>query len=335
MKCTWKLAAAGLVSLAALVVGCDGSDDGSDPAPDAGPGPAITADQLVARAAQATCDALFRCCLSNEDLAAYFLPVSTRDREGDDVDLIDRVPPNAPLTAEQCPDLLSDIFTRSGIGPWAVAAADGQVAFDEDAAIACLDNLDDASCGEPARAALFDPTCFGLSAPGGGSEQRSFIARTTTSGACSSIVDGFGGLYYGTCDPNAAFCCVLDNTGRCGFPREGAIGNCAPVSAVGEECSFFDPTQLCATGVDCIVDGQRDVCAAPLTAPIELGQPCYDPATFQVLGECVDGVCDVLGASPVCIPFIEDGDACDSSDECRSRVCEENRCVADTTCEGP
>ena len=76
--------------------------------------------------------------------------------------------------------------------------------FDGAAFTSCVAALDGA-CGAPARAALFDSTCFGFAPPAGGDAQRRMVHRVAGVGAgCAPVRDGVGAAFFGTCDPTAA-----------------------------------------------------------------------------------------------------------------------------------
>jgi hypothetical protein len=326
-----------LLLLGAALACAPSSEPGGAP-PDTGDPPAelLPLGALRAEIARATCDALFRCCAPGDDLAIFFAPVANADPNGRYADVIAQVPPNRELSAADCPAVLEQIHAVSGIGAWLDAATAGLVDYREPEARACIAALDDAGCGAPARAALFDQTCFALAPPDGGEEQRRSFARTAAADeACRPIADGFGGLFYGSCDPHAAFCCVLNDAGRCSFPSAASTGTCQRVSAVGEPCSMLLPVQLCATGLECVPDsaGQGDRCLAPSRAPLTTGAACYDPSRFVVLGECVDGYCDLLG-SDRCEAKKLDGLSCAGGVECASGACEGGRCGPPTLC-GP
>jgi hypothetical protein len=300
-----------------------------------GVGPAV--DDVVDAAAVALCDALYRCCPTEDELARFFAPVSGSDPNGVFADLIPRVPPQATLSADDCPDVVAEVHARKGVGPFARAAALGELDYDGAAAQACIDALDTAACGDDVVAALFDGTCFSLSPPLGGEEQRSMFNRTATSGACHPLADGFGGIFFGTCDPTTSFCCIEDGTGQCGFGGVDATGTCARAAQAGEACSTFAPVLLCATGLECIPGagpGGADGCVPPLTTPLSEGDDCYDENNFQLLGECVDGWCDATGSN-VCEPRRADGEDCQTADQCESLGCVEGVCGVDDFCAGP
>jgi len=204
------------------------------------------------------------------------------------------------------------------------AANAGSVAYDAAAFATCITALDNAACGEPARKALWDSECLGFAAPGGGDEQRSMFRRTGGVGAaCGPIRDGIGAAFYGTCDPEVAYCCYTDPARPgCQFPFEASgaprAGQCAAIAAVGAECSETAPIRLCATGNSC--DAETATCVAPAQATLAVGAACIDNS-FNLLGECQDSYCDVFG-SKRCEPLRTDRTACTTGDECRSGQCE-------------
>lgn len=324
------------LAIAACTPGTTGDDAGT--AADGGPtSDALPLSSVRAEAARATCAALFRCCPSTEELAIFFAPVSGGDPDGKYKDLIPKVPPNAPLAAADCPALVDEIYELTSLGPWVAAAEDGYVDYRPARAAECIAALDDATCGEGVRAALFDSTCFSLLPPEGGDIQRSVFARVAAEGdTCAPIADGFGSLYFGSCNPDETFCCVKEATGRCGFPSEGKTGTCERASVVGESCSLFDPVQVCATGLECIPTagpGGTDGCLAPSTEPLALGDDCYDDTQFRLLGDCSGGYCDLFGSNQ-CEAQKADGASCQYAEECTSGACEDGTCGTSTVCTG-
>ena len=299
-----------------------------------GDGPAAAA--VVDAAAVALCGALYRCCPSDEELARFFAPVATSDPDGVFADVIPRVPPNAPLSADECPSLVAAVHRTKGIGPFAAAAAAGEVDYDAAAAQSCLTRLDDATCGDDVTAALFDGTCFGLSAPLGGDQQRSMFTRTATDGTCHPLADGFGGILFGTCDPTTSFCCIDDGSGACGFGGTDDVGTCAPAAQEGEACSAFAPVLVCATGLECIPEagpGGSDGCVAPSLTTLADGDVCYDESVYRLLGDCVGGWCDATGTNR-CEPRRVDGAECQTADQCVSLGCVDGICGVDDFCAG-
>jgi hypothetical protein len=254
------LGRAGLVAALALA-GC-GTGDGAAPidAPrgvdaattDAPPAPPVELDGFTATAADAVCAALFRCC--DDDLVAYFAPFRTDERLAA---FADRLPPTAALDEAGCRAVLREIYDVAPFGDWVAAAQRGEVAYLPAAAGACVAELGAAACGAPARAALYDSTCFAYAAPSGGAEQRRMFARSRTTGAaCAPIRDGLGGVFYGSCDPTQAFCCYsVAGSAGCQFPfaadgavRPGPPASRSPPSArrarPGCRCSCARPGRL-------------------------------------------------------------------------------------------
>jgi hypothetical protein len=145
--------------------------------------------------------------------------------------------------------------------------------------------------------------------------------------SCGALYDGVGGVFYGTCDPEVAFCCRRDDRGDCLPASEGAVGECVAVSAEGEACSAF-PAQLCATGYECSVDGR---CEAPNTTPLNIGDTCTE--NLSLLGECVDSFCD-FGGSDQCTALLADGEACGFHYECQGGSCFMGICQESNFCIG-
>lgn len=332
------LGRAGLVA-ALVLAGCGTSDrattidapGGADAATTDGPsGPPVELDGFTATAADAVCAALFRCC--DDDLVTYFAPFRADERLAA---FADRLPPAAALDEAGCRAVLREIYDVTPFGDWVAAARRGDVAYLPAAAGACAAELGAAACGAPARAALYDSTCFAYAAPGGGAEQRRMFARTRTAGAtCAPIRDGLGGVFYGSCDPTQAFCCyAAAGSSGCQFPfaADGTTrpGTCQPVAAAGQACSTSLPLQLCATGADC--DSATDQCRAGVDAPLAIGATCVD-ASFNLLGVCQASWCDVLGTKR-CEALRADGATCGGGDECASGLCQ-GTCRPNDVCTG-
>ena len=285
----------------------------------------IPLSALVDETAVATCDALFRCC-TEQNVLDFFAPIVNNPRYEE---IVDMIPPNVNVDAASCPDLMRVILDVAPIGSWVRAVERGEVSYDGEAAQACRDTLNSASCGDDVLSALYDGTCLSYTAPLGGDEQRKMFSRARATGeSCGPIYDGVGGVFYGTCDPHVAFCCVRNERGDC-LPAssEDTVGECVAVSAVGEACSAF-PAQLCATGFECNVDG---VCEALNTTPLAVGQACTE--NFSALGECVDSYCD-YGNTDTCVAFLPDGAECTFHYECEGGSCIEGTCQVNTYCVG-
>lgn len=328
-----------LLVVIAVLVGCSpsggsGSGSGSGSA-DAGPGidagvedaGSLAVDGLVSAVAAATCGALTRCC-DDASVNSYFSSYRNNTRLEA---LANRFPPAAPMDPATCPALLEEAFQLVPWGPWVEAVRAGRVGYDGTEATACLETLGRAACGDAVTQALFDGTCVGFLPPAGGSSQRRMFQRTAGEGtACNALSDGVGSALYGTCNPEVAFCCVQRAGGTgCGFPGDGAQGECTPVSPSGGECGSV-PLQLCATGASC--DSATESCLVEPTATLEPGEPCTT-ASFTLLGTCVDSWCDVLG-SRACEPKRPDGEACQGASECASGACETGTCRLSTFCRG-
>ena len=318
----WMAGCAGAPPVALPGDAGDGPDAGE--AVDAGP-PAVGADGLVQRVARSSCGALFRCC----DAASrqrYFASYQSNARLAA---LAARFP---PADEASCAPLLEEALAIVPLGPWIQAVDAGSVAFDGAAAAACLWTLDGAACGAPVRDALFDGRCFAFNPPSGGQEQRAMFVRTGGEGTpCRSLNDGIGGGFYGTCNPQEAFCCYeRPGVPGCALTNSAGQGTCRAVSGEGEACGV-SPLQLCATGVDC--DTASGTCRAPARAVLANGQPCADPG-FSLLGECADGWCDLFGTR-ACSPRKAEGAACFGPDECAGGDCVLGRCAVNSLCVAP
>lgn len=283
-------------------------------------------------AAAAICGALFRCC-DGGDVEEYFAAYRANERLAA---FVDRLPPAVELDEASCREVVAEMIEVTPFGDWVDAAEADRVGFDAGAFDACLAELDGAACGAEVRAALYDGTCLGFAAPTGGAEQRRMFTRTAGVGtACAPLRDGVGAVFYGTCDPTAAFCCYADPANPelgCTFPFDGdgnaRAGTCAAIAADGQACSTAPPLQLCATGLSC---DDTDRCRLDGTAPLAVGEACVDQA-FNVLGECQASYCDLLGTGR-CEPLRDDGERCGAAFECASGRCA-GTCVTNDVCDG-
>ena len=296
---------------------------------DAGESFSGDAGDFVTAVSSAICDAMFRCCDGNSHewfFQAWRDNALVSDR-------VAEMPPNMLLNVESCPALVADLMVETWLGGWMSTVSDGMVELDLLQAGNCLDELRNATCGDPLRAALTDRTCFSVSAPSGGLEQRRFVRRTSIEGAdCRPIGDGFGGLYYGSCDSTRAFCCVPDETGSCSaYPVVGDVGTCQAITPDGESCSQEPPLQMCQTGPSCV----EGVCVPNATAPLSVGEVCYEQSTYSLLGECDEGWCDLFGSQECESPKAE-SEPCFMADECDSDWCDPSTqtCVLNPICNG-
>lgn len=270
---------------------------------------------LIDEAAEAVCAGLTRCC-DDTAMAQFFGPIV----EGELFESFrGRVPPMATLTEDECGDVLAEIYAIRPFGDWVEAASRGEVDFVESELDACLTELDEAECGAEMASRLFDGECLAFVAPNGGESQRRMFDRTRTEGdACAPISDGLGAGFYGSCDPLLAFCCYrAPGSDDCAFPVAGAVGTCAAVADEGEPCAYGSlPLQLCATGLYCNDMGR---CEAEATTPLDNGEPCAS-AGFDILGECSDGYCDLLGTRE-CTARKANGESCTGGEECAGGEC--------------
>ena len=289
---------------------------------------AVTADNLIDRVAKSVCGALTRCC-DTESQVSYFAPVA-------DSEFLEsyqnRFPTNAPLDYPACLNLMLDILPELYLGSWLSRVDAGEVTFNTDAAQTCLQNLDDATCGLSMRNALYDNTCFGLAAPYGDDEVRKVFTRTGEENAsCAAIRDGFGGLYYGSCNPQTAFCCIPSESleGSCSpYPSLSETGVCMRASQEGESCNEM-PLQLCKTGLYC--DTETATCKRDVWATLELGDTCMEG--FDFLGECDKSFCDFQ--TQICEPLKNEDEGCMYGSECVTGWCDQATqvCTANPICE--
>jgi len=289
-------------------------------------------DTLVERAAAATCDAVAECCSADES-EAFFSGIANHPRLED---IADQFPPNAPLDAETCPDLVSTAYETVSLGSWIAAAREGLVTFDLDAANDCLEALDAVGCDVSFSDVFFSGECFGFTPPYGAGQRRAAFDRFSREGdACVPLTDGTGGAFFGTCDPSKAWCAFVEQ-GRTRIVPDGEAGVCVPVASTGEACGFvIEPGtppafSVCQQGLECNLDNE---CVAPNQDEIAMGQACYDSAAFTLLGDCVNSYCDILGSNE-CVALKNDGANCTHSYECGSDFCEAGVCTAGQFCDG-
>ena len=286
---------------------------------------AITAENVIEEAAKSVCSALTRCCDADSQ-KFYFDPF----RDAEFLQEYQAQLPNGELMDEaSCLSLMKNIYPKIWLGSWLERVAANEAEFDGNAAATCLATLDNAACGEPLRDALFDTTCFSNSAPGGGDEQRVIFKRTQTAGAsCAPVRDGFGGLYYGSCQAENSFCCIEDSMGNCSpFPSLSKTGTCKTASQLDEACNDF-PMQLCATGLFCNTNILK--CEKPTYSPLQVGEACMEGIDF--LGDCVNSWCDF--SSKKCEPLKAPGKSCSFSMECDTGWCsdKDKTCIANPIC---
>jgi len=285
----------------------------------------VTVANVIDKAAASVCGALTRCCDASSQ-KYYFHPL--RDAEFLQ-EFKDQMPNGELMDEASCLKLMKGIYPNLWLGSWLERVAANEAQFDGEAAAACLQTLDQAACGEPLRDALFDTSCFSNAAPSGGDQQRLIFKRTQTQGdACAPIRDGFGGLYYGSCQADISFCCVENSSGGCTpFPTPGKTGTCKKAGQVGEPCNEY-PLELCATGLFCNVDILK--CEKPSYTLLTVGQPCMEGIEF--LGSCVDSFCDFT--SKMCEPLKSAGASCDFAMECATGWCDQSSktCTVNPVC---
>jgi hypothetical protein len=304
----------------------DGDETGS-PASDGGAPGGDESFDVPAAIAEAVCEALFACC-DTADMERYVAAMRATDSLAA---FHDQLPPQDEAS---CVTTFTGVYDIAPFGGWMRAVEAGQATFVRSGFDACMEELTSASCGAPKRAALYDNTCFAFSPPVGGEYQRRMFDRTDGVGtSCAPLNDGVGAAFYGTCDPEVAFCCYenaenpdvgcappVDSDGN---PR---AGTCAAVSPVGETCSAGFPLQLCATGVIC---GDVSICEEESDETLSLGDVCVEG--FSFLGECEDSWCDFLGTEK-CEPLKAAGDDCLGGDECTTGYCGDGVCAVDEMC---
>ena len=307
-------------------------DAGTDPVdPDPNDPPSqpqgVPLDEFIEVAASATCEAIFRCC-DEQAVTDFFAPIQG-SRWIQEAGLVDQLPPVATLTAESCPAVLKEVYTVQPFGKWVDAAARGLVEYDAEATSACKEALEQATCGEAVRTALFDSRCFAFGAPMSAEQGRQMFRRTQEVGAsCSPLNDGTGAAFFGTCNPQTSWCCRPREDGSCGVNMD-IEGECVAAADEGEPCGAMGNMRICKTGLEC--DFESSTCQAPQTAELALGDECY--ANFSLLGDCVNSYCDMMGSN-ICEPLRAEGEACTFPYECTTGACDAGTCATNRMCVG-
>ena len=241
-------------------------------------------------------------------------------------DMADDLPPKKTgLTKSECETVMRKVYNERPFGKWLAAVAAGDVKFNEAGFNECIKELEDAKTGDEIEKALFNGQCFSFQPPIGGSKQRKMFTRDAADGAkCTLLNDGFGGIYYGTCNAAEYYCCYndLDVPNSCStFPGKFTEGKCVKAADVGEKCGvdFVKKRRItCKTGLEC---NTNNICEAPLTTKLSKGASCYDQNNYKLLGICEKGTyCDVLG-SKICEAELANGSACTTAEECESNLC--------------
>jgi len=299
---------------------------------DAIEGSGQTVEEFVTLTAATICGKLTACC-DGASVNRFFAPFLAA--AGDPADLYAAytasIPPNAPLDATTCPALLRDLYLAGPFGSWAAKVAAGEATFASYAAAGCQQSIEAAACGAELEAAISYGSCVDIAAPEPGTQRPMFVRTQGPGAACSSIRDGFGGLYYGTCDPAVSFCCQ-GTGGRCSLPTGTGSGVCVAAAQEGESCSYFGDITLCATGLDCDFDSNR--CVSSALPELGRGDTCFDSATNDFVGACVDSWCDFFGTGR-CESLVADGGACVSGEECATGTCERGACSVSSFCVAP
>jgi len=242
------------------------------------------------------------------------------------------------LTHNDCVKILSDVLEVRPFGKWIKAAKTSQVMFNEKGFDLCLSELKNAKSGADTEKALYDSQCFAYQPPMGGKYQRKMFDRTAAAGdSCSLLNDGFGGLYYGTCNAAVSYCCYndQDKPGSCSvFPAKYQKGTCAKASIVGGRCGYDFKAQRrfnCQTGLEC---NSKGFCEKPISKLIDKGSNCYDSKNYKMLGYCKSGFyCDMLGTKS-CENKIDLGQTCTGSEQCKSTYCLNKVCSSRQFCSG-
>ena len=301
-----------------------------DPSTTTSPQPPVTAEltanELIPRISLAICGALDSCC-NDDHFIGYFDAFAQSPRIAE-AGLVSTLPPAVPMDSFDCESALTAALEVQPFGPWVDAVNDGLVTFHADEAVACLEALETAACGDEFRDAIFDSTCFAFAAPMSSQAGRRMFTRTAPPGAtCTPLSDGVGGAIYGTCDPAQSWCCRKNEAGACGL-AEGVEGTCEPAGSLGSTCGLVPVMQFCKTGLTCGYDTCEEEGGGD---PLSLGETCYDSSGLT--GYCEDSWCDLFG-STICEPLKADGAACLGAYECIGGACENGICGLPTFCGG-
>lgn len=287
-----------------------------------GGGTSTRLDEFELEVATAQCAALFRCCDAgsiDEFFGQYAcIPGLPCPFEA----LQDRLPPNDSIEEEECVPLMRELNAIAPFGVWLAEARAGRVSIDEPSHAACLEALENASCGEEVQAALYDARCFARLAAADpyGPARVDHVSFARTAGVgdpCVTVPED----PYGTCDPEVAFCCVRASEEEpCSTDGEGEAGTCVGVASLGEACSFF-PAQPCAPGLHCPPGADIEdptFCAEPNDTPLDTGDVCLEQ--FQPIGVCPEtDYCDF--ATERCQTKKALDESCEADEQCESGEC--------------
>ena len=273
----------------------------------------VNSEDLSSRVAAEVCSRLEDCC-AEEDYE-WFMGAYTADERNED--LVAKLGEDPVWNQETCASFLAPALENTWIGSWTTALDEGLVEYRQEEVAQCIENLREAECGASLRETLLDSQCFGYYPPSGGENQRTIFQRSAEAGeVCTPIADGFGGLYYGSCNPESAFCCVETEYGCDPFPTEEERGSCITASQIGEECNSM-PLQLCVTGAECV----EGTCTTLSYEELDVGASCCNSQTYELLGYCKDSWCDMFG-SEACEPMREAGESCAADWECGTNWCD-------------
>ena len=146
-------------------------DDDTDPEPGDSDAYVGSAADLMSDAAEALCDSMFRCC--DDDAQAWFFQAW---RDNTPWLTGQRTCRRIPIESRHLPRTRHRPVDRTWLG-----AGSPRARLEKSPRPRrrrrLLDELRTADCGESLRDALIDRTCFSVSAPSGGDEQRRFLAR--------------------------------------------------------------------------------------------------------------------------------------------------------------
>lgn len=298
-------------------------------------------DTFVRVGAAAVCEGLFRCC--DERSRAWFRGSYRFDPRTSEAEA------DARFTDETgCRRYFEAKLGGGAFADWIDAARRGLVRYDPAGSVACRRAIATAACGAPLRNALSNGACYGpFVNPSAG--RRMFVRSASDGAPCRALRDEpVIGMFHGSCDPSAAFCCVpaAGGAGGCRSPYEsvqsGVVeGRCAGAARAGAPCASavgLDGGYVaCVDDLRCARDGSGCQRYQP-DVDLTLGATCFDPERGLSLGRCPAGSrCEIgAGASNTCVATLADGALCASDSACESYQCRDGRCApSDFVCAGP
>ncbi len=298
-------------------------------------------ETLPETAAEAVCSAMFRCC-GSEGRARYFEPLQWNGRVPPE--LMRSIP---PVDEAACRRIVAEALRVAVFPDWIDAVRRGQVEYVAEGSLECRRTLLNAPCGNLVTSTLLDPRCFSLMDSSLGRGMFRPVARDGD--ACRAVRESrYPIRFYGSCDPDAAFCCLPDpaDPTRCLDSFEAdrmhvTEGRCRRAAARGESCNSDSlgggpGMWLCQRELVCGL-ASRTCLTSDHETELGLGAPCYDPYEGRGLGRCPydQGLwCDLFRlmgegtATDTCVELHANGRSCTRNSECLSYSCVEGVCHA-------